>query len=135
MKLKFEFPVKAKAKERPRFSRKDKHVRTYTSDATRSYEHTIGMIAKAHMQGSRPLNGQLIAEVCFAIRKPPTTILACPKQDIDNFLKALFDALNGIAYQDDNQISEVIAKKKWSDRDLITLSLSPIPLGIEDSVS
>ena len=35
------------------------------------------------------------------------------KADIDNLQKLVFDALNGVAYDDDKQISFVIAYKRW----------------------
>jgi Holliday junction resolvase RusA-like endonuclease len=38
------------------------------------------------------------------------------KPDIDNIAKAILDGLNGIAYGDDNQISELEIQKIYSDR-------------------
>ena len=35
------------------------------------------------------------------------------KADIDNLQKLVFDALNGVAYDDDKQIAFVIAYKRW----------------------
>jgi Holliday junction resolvase RusA-like endonuclease len=35
------------------------------------------------------------------------------KADIDNLQKLVFDALNGIAYDDDKQIAFVTACKRW----------------------
>jgi Holliday junction resolvase RusA-like endonuclease len=46
------------------------------------------------------------------------------KHDIDNLLKCVFDSLTGIAYDDDNQIVEVFAKKKYvkgEQRTVVTL--------------
>ena len=34
--------------------------------------------------------------------------------DIDNVLKAVMDALNGVAYEDDKQVVEVICRKWYS---------------------
>lgn len=38
------------------------------------------------------------------------------KPDIDNIAKAILDGLNGIAYTDDNQISELEVQKMYGDR-------------------
>jgi len=41
-------------------------------------------------------------------REPKTT-----KPDLDNLIKLIFDALNGIAYNDDNQICRIGEIEKW----------------------
>ena len=41
--------------------------------------------------------------------------LPCKKPDIDNVIKIILDALNGIAYKDDCQVVEVIAVKKYTE--------------------
>jgi Holliday junction resolvase RusA-like endonuclease len=37
------------------------------------------------------------------------------KPDIDNLIKFVLDVLNGIAFDDDRQVSEIIAHKMWSN--------------------
>jgi Holliday junction resolvase RusA-like endonuclease len=39
------------------------------------------------------------------------------KPDIDNLTKAILDALNGIAWNDDAQVAQITAKKVWSIQD------------------
>lgn len=36
------------------------------------------------------------------------------KPDLDNYLKLLLDALNGVAFADDAQITTIIVKKRWT---------------------
>jgi len=36
------------------------------------------------------------------------------KPDLDNFLKLLLDALNGVAFADDAQITSMVVKKRWT---------------------
>ena len=36
------------------------------------------------------------------------------KPDLDNFLKLLLDALNGLVFADDAQITTMIVKKRWT---------------------
>ena len=44
-------------------------------------------------------------------RKPAT------KPDVDNYAKIVMDALNGLAYKDDNQVSTILVKKMYVQPD------------------
>lgn len=48
----------------------------------------------------------------LATRLKPTT-----KQDLDNVVKTVLDALNGIAYDDDSQVVEINAFKNFAETD------------------
>ena len=39
------------------------------------------------------------------------------KPDIDNVVKAALDAMNGVVYDDDKQVFEVIVSKRYTERD------------------
>lgn len=71
----------------------------------------------------KPLKGPLDVYVLFLLRPPVTTKAIgrywCDKAvgDMDNFLKALFDALNGIAYEDDCQICQLTTRKFYASID------------------
>ncbi len=90
---------KVVAKQRPRSS--GSHF--YTPTKTRQYENAIRVAYrlqdKVH-HGKHPLRATIIF-----YKKNPTT-----KPDLDNVIK-LLDALNGIAFDDDNQIVEIMARK------------------------
>ena len=45
---------------------------------------------------------------------PKRTKLGAPKADIDNYLKAVLDCLNGKLWEDDTQIREIYATKQWT---------------------
>lgn len=52
------------------------------------------------------------------------------KPDIDNVLKAVLDALNGVAYKDDSQVVEVRVVKHDRTRkqgDSIRFEVEPVP--------
>ena len=49
------------------------------------------------------------------VTKPKRTKLDYPKADIDNYLKAIFDCLNGKLWVDDKQVVVVHAAKSWTD--------------------
>ncbi|WP_339970305.1 RusA family crossover junction endodeoxyribonuclease [Holzapfeliella sp. He02] len=48
------------------------------------------------------------------------------KPDVDNYFKGFTDALNGLVFEDDNQITEVHAYKFYSDNPRIELEVEEI---------
>lgn len=47
----------------------------------------------------------------------PLTPIPCDKRpDLDNYIKSVMDALNGIAYRDDGQVCSVIAHKFYHNQ-------------------
>ena len=46
--------------------------------------------------------------------------------DIDNYLKAILDSLNGILFVDDRQIVEVYARKRYSDKPNIKFAMKEL---------
>lgn len=46
------------------------------------------------------------------------------KPDVDNLVKAIKDALNGIAYRDDSQVCQIHARKQYADRDCILIEIT-----------
>lgn len=112
-------------KKRPRFSRISHTV--YTPRETISYENQIAMAFKAG--GGRCIpEGQCVAVSVTAFFPVPKSYSkgrrkACidgairpdKKPDIDNVLKVVLDALNGLAYDDDKQVIEAICRKYYTD--------------------
>jgi len=49
-----------------------------------------------------------------------------PKGDIDNMLKSVLDAMNGILFEDDVLISKATATKQYADHDYIHITLKEI---------
>ena len=66
------------------------------------------------------LQGPVKCELLFCFARPKSHTKKQRKcnhhisrGDIDNLQKLVFDALNGVAYDDDKQIAFVIASKRW----------------------
>ena len=112
-------------KARPRFSRKSGVV--YTPAKTAKYEKAI---AKAYIEAGGkciPADCYVSVDVCafFPIPKSYSKAKrqACidrdlrpdKKPDIDNIIKSVLDALNGIAYEDDKQVVKVIGSKYYTE--------------------
>ncbi len=93
-------PVAPRAKQRPRVTAKG----TYTPKETCQLETDIGMWYKAKVGAPYPTfpSEELSLHVDIYLSTER-------RGDVDNYLKALTDALNGIAYGDDKQIRAVAA--------------------------
>lgn len=49
------------------------------------------------------------------------------RPDLDNFLKAVLDAINGVVVADDAQVIEIAARKTYSVTPKTVLTIHPIP--------
>jgi crossover junction endodeoxyribonuclease RusA len=84
--------------------------RTYRDPKAEAYAKEVWAIAKA--RGMKPVTGP--ARVIVQLYpKAPKRDLGKPVRciDLDNALKAVFDALNGVAWRDDAQVTTIIARK------------------------
>lgn len=116
--IEFVVPGDPVAKGRPRFTRAG---HAYTPDKTTSHERRIQAVAREHFPS--PLPGALRLEV-ISFHAIPQSLRKAEKAaallgsrrpatrpDADNICKLVADALNGLAYADDNQIVELEARK------------------------
>ena len=125
--LTFTVPGQPVAKGRPKFARQGGFVRAYTPEKTVAYETLVKLAAGEAMAGAAPMQGPMALELRLFVAIPKATtkrdlaritagaFLPVKKPDADNVLKAISDALNGIAYDDDAQLVDVIIRKRYSD--------------------
>lgn len=108
-------PGVPRAKGRPRFG----NGKTYTPDSTRYEEDVIGW------EWASKHGGDLLAgDVAIGM------VAVGGGADIDNILKLVLDALNGVAWEDDRQVAHVNAWKLPSGCGLPAgtwLSVHPLP--------
>lgn len=108
-------------KGRPRFT---KQGHAYTPDKTRDYEKTVGLCYQVRADGHKftsPVRVRIMAY--YGVPKSKSKKVAADmldgyirptkKPDIDNIAKAVLDGLNGIAWDDDKQIVELIVCKRY----------------------
>ena len=118
--VKLQFDIEPVAKQRPRFW----NGRAVTPPKTREFEKTIKTMAREQYKGEI-LTEPLSCRETFYLTRGKTVKRKYPSvgADLDNYLKSLLDALNGVVYEDDRQIIEIAAAKKYSNAGMITISI------------
>jgi Holliday junction resolvase RusA-like endonuclease len=118
-------PGRPFAKQRARVSARGGFARAYTPAETVSFERQVGAIAAPLFPV--PLTGpvRLTVIATFApaqslSRRKKDALFGTPhvqRPDTDNLIKALSDGLNRIAWADDSQVAEIVARKQWGTDD------------------
>ena len=109
----------------------------YTPKRTVDYERMVQTLFHAEY-GSPKLEGALMLQLdlYFGIPKSRSKAVRermqqglerpCKRPDIDNCLKAVSDALNGIAYRDDSQIVGAVVQKFYSDEPRVEIEIKKL---------
>ena len=120
---------------RPRFVRRGKFVTTYDPPKSVAYKKLVKLQASAQYKDS-PLTGALCADVLVyrSMPKGGSKVLKqrrlsgedrpITKPDVDNYYKAVTDALTGIVYEDDNQIVHMSGDKFYTDNPRVELTIT-----------
>lgn len=115
------------AKGRPRLTTRGGFARAYTPDKTRRFETIVAESARASIGPIDPYSGAVELEAHFSLPIPKSwpkrdklaamegRLLPQGKPDIDNYLKAIADGMNGVVYADDSQIVTVRLTKRYGD--------------------
>jgi len=110
------------AKARPRVSMRHGRAFAYTPKKSADYERLI-----AEQCPKEPMDGPLALNLQFGIPIPASwskqkkadalygVIRPTSRPDIDNYIKAVMDAVNGLAYHDDAQVVSLFAKLVYSE--------------------
>ena len=113
-------------KGRPRASTRGGFVRMYTDAKTLGYEAAIADEAARAMSGAEPFETPMQMQVsCYypipkswpkKIKQEAIDEERFPnvKPDLDNVVKAVLDALNGVVYRDDAQVVNLVATKRYA---------------------
>lgn len=130
---------KIKGKGRPRFSHYGKFVKAYTPADTVSYENLIKVqfrISCGDWYSEMPLRMKITA--IHGITKSTTKkdkakmlsgeLKPTKKPDVDNIVKVICDALNGIAYKDDTQVAELEVKKVYGELERVVVEIEEIEI-------
>lgn len=130
----FTIPCAPVAKARARVTRNG----TYTPKKTRTFEQTARLLGRAAMGRLNPTGDAVTLQMVAFIPVPKAwakqkracalagLILPTSRPDLDNYEKAITDALNGICYEDDSQICDVIKSKRYSANPRVHVSVHPL---------
>lgn len=128
------------AQGRPKFSTAGGFARAYDPAKSRAYKDYIRLAAAQQMQGKSLLDGALAMSIRVyrpipkSMSKKKATlaeegkIRPVTKPDLDNYVKAVKDALKGICWHDDSQVVSYIEPfgKWYSDRPRIEVKIKKI---------
>lgn len=126
------------AQGRPRFSTIGGHTRAIDPAKSREFKQIIAVMARQKMEqeGMGLMEGPLSLEV-RVYRIPPKSMGKkrsadaiekkrgiVTKPDLDNYIKLVSDAINGVVFADDSQIVAIRASKRYSDVPGIEITVS-----------
>ena len=133
----FNIPGPPKGKARPRFSRKSGVA--FTPKETRNHEAFIRLLATQAMENdqyrlSEPIDTpcKLVVQVMCPIpvswskakrEAAKANVIRPGKPDLDNVVKGIADAMNGIVFTDDALIYRVEATKMFADIAVTTVEV------------
>lgn len=134
----FVVPGQPVGKGRPRASRTPKGVRLHTPDKTVNYEALVATAAQGAMRDAAPIEDpcEVLMEIRLAVplswsakkRNQAFDGVLHPtkKPDMDNVVKAIFDAINGVVWQDDVQVVRLIATKRYGRTPGVTVAVRSV---------
>lgn len=133
MRVQFEIEGKPLAKGRPRFRKVGSFMSTYTPQETLNYENLVKTIYQ--INHDTYFNSEITSEITVYFDIPKSTskkntllmlneeIKHTKKPDCDNLAKTILDALNGIAFKDDSQVTDLIIRKRYAEKPKVVVVL------------
>ncbi len=131
----YEFEVigDIKGKARPRVNTYT--CKAYTPTDTKDYENLIKQYFKIKYPRYEPLDGRVFVKIMAYFKVPKSTskkekelieeglLSPTKKPDIDNIVKIILDALNKMAFKDDNQITKLEVEKLYGNEEKIVVKI------------
>lgn len=124
--MKYEFEVLGEivGKERPRVNIYT--CRVYTPNKTKDYEFLVQQYFRMKYPKYETLKGRISINIIAYLKIPKSTsktkiqemlenkISPTKKPDVDNIAKSILDAMNGLVFEDDNQVSKISVEKRFA---------------------
>ena len=98
--IEFTIPGRPVPKGRPRLGHRGRKAYVYTPPQTKEYEKLVGWVAKCN--GCKPAGEPVAVVLDIYVRR---------RMDVDNVAKSILDGLTGVAYEDDDQVVELLVRK------------------------
>ena len=117
----------------------------FTPAKTVGYEGLVALAAQQAMRGAPLIEGPVLAQLRIDVQIPASwsgkkqraaeagQLAPTSKPDIDNVVKAIFDAINGVVWKDDVQVVALTVKKRYSLVPGVAVRIDP--LGDEAAVA
>lgn len=131
-------PMEAVAKARARVVRTRYGVKAFTPKKTQNFEFMARFFIsqKADYQLlDNPIDYPVKLYVDFLLKRPKKPLFAWPavRPDIDNYIKSILDAMNGLILKDDALVCQIVAKKGYAIKSPhIWIKLEPMDLLFKD---
>jgi len=129
--ISFTVPVPPVAKARPRVTMRGGFARAYTPKKTTNFERIVADCCP--VKDPIPTPCHISIKFCLPIPKSWSKakqraaatgeLMPTSRPDIDNYVKAIMDSLNGIAYEDDSQIVSLNALKVYATEPGIDIAI------------
>ena len=128
MEINIEIPGKPQAKQRPFVP---KFGKPFTKKETVMYENLVKLAYST--KTTYTFTGAVEIVINIMVKPPASTskkkyqdmidckILPTCRPDVDNVAKSITDALNKIAYNDDSQITYLLVKKRYAEKDGVSV--------------
>ena len=129
----FDIPGPVTGKGRPRVNTYT--CRAYTPTKTKEYEEMAQQYFLFKYPRYVPIEGRTKVTIVAQFKIPKGTskanaelmlkgeIAPTKKPDIDNIVKIVLDALNSIAFKDDNQITKLEIEKIYSEEEKVSVKI------------
>ena len=135
------FIVEGKPVPAQRMTQRGKFVKK-NAQRYMNYKSAVKLVARSYMSKNRlePLQEQLKVSIDFYYQIPKSYSKKRVKEimeggedirprsqgDLDNLVKSITDSCNKICYGDDIQISEIVARKLYGEKDCVELKIEKI---------
>ena len=135
--MKLVFEIEPVEQARPRATRMGRGIRLYDPKKVSVYKKQLAMMCKFQYKQA-PLTGPLMVELNFfrhiqsSISKKERALRLSGsrrpvvKPDTDNYIKSTLDGLNGLLWEDDNQIVDLVAHKYYSDKPRVEIEVTKL---------
>ena len=129
----FEIPGPVTGKGRPRINTYT--CRAYTPNKTKEYEELAKQYFVLKYPRHIPIEGRVKVSIIAYFKIPKGTnkkneelmlsgnISPTKKPDIDNIEKIILDAMNSLAFKDDNQITKLEIEKVYSEEEKVYIKI------------
>ncbi len=129
----FEIPGPVTGKGRPRINTYT--CRAYTPNKTKEYEELAKQYFVLKYPRHIPIEGRVKVSIIAYFKIPKGTnkkneelmlsgnISPTKKPDIDNIEKIILDAMNSLAFKDDNQITKLEIEKVYSEEEKVYVKI------------